>query len=168
MRRQRIAGVFDHRRILGKARHEREFASADKAREIDCAGIEHIRLPGQPLVDRLREHRADPGMGILHIVDRVLVGAREREVDIEHELGIGLALDQKKTHRVAPAPDRLIAADALGRRAIGADAARPVDQIAQGDVRPGALGDLDLLATAHHGHHLVQHVVGKVFRDADA
>ena len=77
-------------------------------------------------------------MGVLHVEDRVLVVLLERQVHFEGELGVGLAADQEEAHRVA---------------------AGPVDEVAQGDVAAGALGDLDLLAPAQDGHHLVQHVV---------
>ena len=85
-------------------------------------------------------------MGILHVVHRVLVGAFLRQVNIEHKLGIGLARDQEKPHRVAPAHHIAVA--------------RHLDQITQGDVGAGPLGNLDFLAALHHRHHLVQHVVG--------
>ncbi len=86
-------------------------------------------------------------MRILHVIHRVLVGLFERQVDVEHELGIGLARDQEKAHRVA---------------------AHPVDEVAHGHVRAGALGNLHFLAAAHHLHQAVQHVFGIARRDADA
>jgi hypothetical protein len=47
-------------------------------------------------------------------------------------------------------------------------ASRPdfVDQVAQRHVAAGALGDLHLLAAAHDGDHLVQHVFRIALRDA--
>ncbi len=86
-------------------------------------------------------------MGVLHVEDRVLVVLLQRQVHVEGEFGVGLATDQEKAHRVA---------------------AGPVDQVTQGDVGAGALGDFHLLATLHHRDHLVQHVIGVARRNADA
>jgi hypothetical protein len=66
---------------------------------------------------------------VLHVEDRVLVVLLEGQVDVEGELGVGLAAQHEEADGVA---------------------ARPVDQIAQRHVAAGALGDLDLLAAAHH------------------
>jgi hypothetical protein len=83
----------------------------------------------------------------LHAVHRVLVALRAREVDVEHEVRVAAAHQVEVPHRVAP---------------------RPVDEVAHRDVAAGALGDLHLLAAAHHGDHLVQHVLGVALGDAEA
>jgi hypothetical protein len=53
-------------------------------------------------------------------------------------------------------------------RSVPSRAALQLDQVAQRHVAAGALGDLHLLAAAHHRDHLVQHVVRVALRDADA
>ncbi len=111
-------------------------------------------------------------MRVLHVVDRVFVVLFECQIDIEHEFRIGLARHQEKAHGVASAAQQLgrLRAVVIGARAVIGrigQAARPFDQVAHGDVAAGALGNLHLLAVAHHGHHLVQHVVGIADRNAD-
>jgi hypothetical protein len=75
-------------------------------------------LGRQALGRALGQHRADAGMGVLHVEHRVLVVLLERQVDVEGELGVGLAADQEEAHRVA---------------------AGPVDQVAQRDVAAARL-----------------------------
>ena len=50
-----------------------------------------LRAPGPVSAARLRQHRADAGMGVLHVVHRVVVRLRGSEVEIEIERKIGLA-----------------------------------------------------------------------------
>ena len=82
-------------------------------------------------------------MRVLDVEDRVLVVALQGQVDVEGELGVGLAAQHEEADRVL---------------------AGPLDQVAQRHVGAGALGKLDLLAVALHAHHRVQHVVGVVLR----
>src|SRR5690606_2833748 len=77
-------------------------------------------------------------MGILDVVHRVIGRLRARQVDIEGQLTVGF------TH---------------GQEVTGSIAADFVDQVAQGQIGAGPLGDFYLFATTHHGHHLVQHEV---------
>jgi len=56
-------------------------------------------------------------MRVLDVVDRVFVGAGQREIDIEREFGVALAGDQEEADRI-PAPDDVAVAG-------------PVDQITQ-------------------------------------
>src|SRR5208283_4852620 len=95
---------------------------------------------------RLLEHAAYARVRILHVVDRILLAARARQVDVEGELRIGLAHEKEETHRIA---------------------ADLVDQIAHRDVVAGTLADLHLLAALHYRDHLVQHVIGITLRNAD-
>ena len=48
----------------------------------------------------LSEHTATAGMGILDIVNRVLIGLRDRQVNIKNKLGIGLTRDKKKPYGI--------------------------------------------------------------------
>jgi hypothetical protein len=57
-------------------------------------------------------------MRVLNVIDRIVLGLRLREIDVEHELAVGLARNQEKTHCIAP---------------------HLVDQVAHGDVAAGAL-----------------------------
>ena len=84
-------------------------------------------------------------MRVLHVEDRVLVVALERQVDVEGELGVGLPAQHEEADRVL---------------------AGPLDQVAQGHVGAGALGELDLLAVALDPHHGVEHVVRVAGRHA--
>ena len=84
-------------------------------------------------------------MRVLHVIDRIVLGLRLGQVDVEHEFRVGLARNQEETHRIAP---------------------NLVDQIAHRDVAAGALGEFYLLAPLHHRHHLVQHVRRVVPRNA--
>src|SRR5690606_21224783 len=120
--------------------HQRKFGGR---RQEGGVGLRDAGLVGA----RLGDHRAYAGVRILDVVHRVFVALGQREVDIEHEFGIGPALDQEVSHRIA---------------------AHPVDQVAQGDVTAGAFGDLDLFAAARHLYHLVQHVRGVIGGDAGA
>ena len=125
----------EHVGVGGQGQHQRGLGGRGQQRQVGPGQRGHVAAAGAPL----RQHRADARMRVLHIEHRVLVVLLEREVDVEHELGVGLAAEHEKAHRVA---------------------AGPVDQVAQRDVAAGSLGDLHLLAAAHHRHHLVQHVVG--------
>ena len=93
----------------------------------------------------LTDHAVNPRMRILHVVHRVFIGGLLREVDVEHELGVGLARDEKKPHRVA----------APGHVAI----ARHADQIMQRDIGACALRDFYFFTALHHRDHFVQQVV---------
>ena len=84
-------------------------------------------------------------MGVLHIKHRVVVVLRQRQIDVEHVFGVGLAAEQEKPHRIF---------------------AGPLDQITQSDIAARAFGNFDFLATAHHPHHGVQHIVGVAGGDA--
>src|SRR5678810_911827 len=92
-----------------------------------CSVLEQYAAQGAgqgALVAALRrvllEHRTDAGVRVLDVEDRVLVVLLERQVDVEGELGVGLAAQHEEAHRVA---------------------AGPVDQVAQRHVVAGALGD---------------------------
>ena len=84
-------------------------------------------------------------MGVLHVVHRVVLGLRLGQVDVEHEFAVGLARGEEKACCIPP---------------------DFIDQVAQRDIRAGALGDLHFFAAAHHRHHLVQNIVGVAGRDA--
>mmetsp|Transcript_20389 Transcript_20389/g.78156 ORF Transcript_20389/g.78156 Transcript_20389/m.78156 type:complete len:636 (-) Transcript_20389:435-2342(-) len=129
-----VGGELEHQRLLGRRGQQAQVGGSDAA---DVAA--HV---GRPFAD----HGADAGMGVLHIEHRVLVVLLQRQVDVEGELGVGLAADQEEAHRVA---------------------AGPVHQVAQRHIGAGALGDLDLLAVLHDRDHLVQHIVREALRDAE-
>ena len=114
-----------------------------EARDVALAELAIVRVA---LLLQLAQHAADARVRVLHVVDRIVVALRARQVDVEDELRIGLRATQEAAHRVA--------ADLL-------------DQIAQRDVAAGALGELHFLAAAHDRDHLVQHVVRIALRDAD-
>ena len=82
----------------------------------------------------------------LHIVDGVFFRLTAREIDIEDQLRVAAAHEIEIAHRIA---------------------ADFVDEVTHRDVRAGALGDLHLFTALHDGHHLMQHVVGIAFRNAD-
>ena len=80
---------------------------------------------------RIHKYQVGDGTEIMRVLDvehRVVVRLRQRQVDVEHHLRVGLARDQEIARRVAA--DR-------------------IDQIAQRDVTAGALGNLDLFAATH-------------------
>ena len=79
----------------------------------------------------------------LDVVDRILLRLRAREVDVEDELRVALPHQEEVPHRVTP---------------------DFVDEVAHRDVAARALRDLHLFAAAHHGHHLVQHVLRVALR----
>ncbi|KAG1258835.1 hypothetical protein G6F65_015455 [Rhizopus arrhizus] len=138
MRRQVLGGQGHHVREFSQALHQREFGRGGQQRRI---GGGHVSGRHAGVVD----HRADARVGVLDVIDGVLVALGQRQVHVEHEFGVGAALDQEVAHGVA---------------------AHPVDQVAHGHVAARALGDLDLFAAAHHLDHLVQHVGRVVLRDA--
>ena len=84
-------------------------------------------------------------MGVLHVVHRVVIVFGHCQIHVKGVLGVGLAAQQKKAHRVP---------------------AGPLDQVAQRDIAARALGDLDLFAPLDHPHHGVQHIVGVARRHA--
>ena len=136
------------------ARHQRIFCWRDQPVDGSlCSSRQRSRLIGIGQdTTGLRQNGADPGVGVLDVIDGVLVGTRQGQVHIEGELGIALARDEEEAHGIAPA--NLV------------PAARPFDQVTQRDVAAGPLGYLDLLAAAHDAHHLVQHVIGVALRNA--
>ena len=77
-------------------------------------------------------------MGVLDVVHGVVVALRGGEVDVEGELGVG---------------------GTGGQEVAGGIAAHFIDEVPQGDITAGALGQLYLLAIAHHRYHLVQHIL---------
>ena len=67
---------------------------------------------------RLPQHRAHARMRVLHVVDGVVLRLRAREVDVEHELGVGLARHEEVAHGVAPRfVDEVAQRDVARRRA---------------------------------------------------
>ena len=95
---------------------------------------------------RLAEQAGATGMSVLNVVDGVLVAARQGQIDIEGQLRGRCAGNQKVASRVA---------------------AYPIDQIAKRYIATGPFGQLDLCPLSHDGHHLMQHVLGPPFGDAD-
>ena len=83
----------------------------------------------------------------MNVIDRIVLGLRAGEIDVEDEFRVRLARHEKKTHGIA---------------------AHFVDQIADRHIAAGALADLHFLAAAHHRDHLMQNVVGIPERNADA
>ena len=73
--------------VIGQPVHQRLFARALQRRESD--GLD--RRDSEAFFFRLRQHRTDARMGVLHVVHRILVRSRYRQVDVEHELGVGFA-----------------------------------------------------------------------------
>ena len=92
----------------------------------------------------LREHRANAGVRILHVVHRIFVVFLHSQIDIKCVFGVGFAAEQEETHGIG---------------------AGPFDQIAQGHIAAGTLADLDFFTTPDNAYHGVQHVVGITFWD---
>ena len=88
----------------------------------------------------LAQDRADAGVRVLQIVERVFVGLGA-EIDVEHEFGIGLARNEEEA---------------------GGVAADPVDEVAQHDVCASTLAHFDFLTVFDHQQHLVRGYSGKV------
>src|SRR5512139_4059913 len=103
MRRELARRLGDDIGIVAEPRHQLELARARERREI---GLPELRLLAAELAWVARaplvEYGVDAGVGVLHVVDRVLLRLRAREVDVEHELGFGLARGEEEAHRVAP------------------------------------------------------------------
>src|SRR5690554_234728 len=97
-----------------------------------------VQAPLYTFSRQFAQYAANPGMGILDVIHRVFIGLGAGQVDIEGQLGIHAARRQEES---------------------GSVAAHFVDQVPNGHVAAGTLGDLYLLARAGHHHHLVQNVV---------
>ena len=95
---------------------------------------------------RLREDAGDAGVGVLHVVDRVLVALALRQVDVELHLGVGGALEEE---------------EAAG---VGADL---IDDLAQGDDLAGALREAHGLAAALEADELADDDLKPPFLDAE-
>src|SRR5690554_961074 len=83
-------------------------------------------------------------MGILDVIHRVFIGLGAGQVDIEGQLGIDTACGQEEA---------------------GGVAAHFVDQVPNGYVAAGTLGDFHFLAGSGHHYHLVQNVVRPTLGD---
>nr|GEU28637.1 hypothetical protein [Tanacetum cinerariifolium] len=134
-------------RVRGQGGQQRRLGGRRQWRQVHVAQRCFVAGP-------LFQHAADARMGVLHVIHRVFIRGFQRDVHVEHEFGVGFARNEEEAHGVATLGD--------------VAAARPFDQVAHGDVRAGALGDLDFLAALHDGDHLVQHVVGEALRNAQA
>ena len=95
-------------------------------------------VPFPTLLGQFAFDAAGPGMSVLDVIHRIVIALGQREIDIEGQLGAGRARGEEETRGVAP---------------------HLVYQVPQGDVAARPLGQFDLLAIAHHGHHLVQDVI---------
>ena len=84
-----VARQFAHDDLLGFAVEAIEFREAV------------VAVPLQSALAELAHHAGDARMRVLHVVDRVVVGLRAGEVDVEDELRIGFARDQEPARRVA-------------------------------------------------------------------
>ena len=91
VRRQVGGGARQHLGVFGQLQHQRLLGGGDQQRQVRRV---------QPVLP-LRQHRADAGVRVLHVEHRVLVVGLQRQVDVEDELGVGLAADQEEAHRVA-------------------------------------------------------------------
>ncbi len=143
VRLQRLAGDFHHFREAGDFDHQPQRGLVRQQAETGAALAEIVR---QALLLRLTQQAAHAGMRILHVEHRVVIALLAREIDVEGQLGIGLARDQEPARRVA---------------------AHFIDQVAQRQVAAGALGQLHFLAATHHRHHLVQHVFRPALGNAE-
>ncbi len=86
-------------------------------------------------------------MGILHIVNGVVIIFGNGQIHIKQILGVGLSTQEKEANRVL---------------------AGPINQVSQGDVTTGTLGDFDLFTSAHDPHHGVQNIGGEFLGDPQA
>ena len=84
MRRQIARRGFDHFAELGQLVGDGQFARIAEQRQV---GLGQRRQIAGPLVD----HRADAGMGVLDVIDRVFVGLALGQIEVEIEVLVGLA-----------------------------------------------------------------------------
>ena len=136
MRCQIAGGNGELRRKIGQPPQQRVLVTACQRREIDLCQPRRRFVKGDA---GLLQHRAHARMRVLNVVNRIIFRLRTREIDIENELGIGLARYEEEADRIA---------------------ADYVAQVANRHIASGALADLDLFAAAHHRDHLVQNIVG--------
>ena len=99
--------------------HEVAFSRVIEPCEVLVARLLRVEAPGF----RVAENRTDACVRVLHVVDRILVAARQGQIDIKSELRGGCAGNQKIASSVA---------------------AYPIDQIAERYVAPGPFGQFDL------------------------
>ena len=142
MRCEIAGGNGELRRKIGQPPQQRVLVTACQRREIDLCQPRRRFVKGDA---GLLQHRAHARMRVLNVVNRIIFRLRTREIDIENELGIGLARYEEEADRIA---------------------ADFVDQVANRHIASGALADLDLFAAAHHRDHLVQNIIGIAGRNA--
>src|SRR5690554_5734139 len=134
-------GVGNQLRILGQLIGQFFFFIQSQQ-----AQIAHtlVQAPLYAFGRQFAQYAANPGMGILDVIHRVFIGLGAGQVDIEGQLGIHAARRQEET---------------------GSIAAHFVDQVPNGHVAAGTLGDFHFLAGAGHHYHLVQNIVRPALGD---
>src|SRR5690554_2038842 len=135
-------GIGNQLRVLGQLVGQFFFFGQGQQAQIAHA---FVQATLNPFGGQFAQYAANPGMGILNVIHRVFIGLGAGQVDIEGQLGIHAARRQEET---------------------GSIAAHFVDQVPNGHVAAGTLGDLYLLARAGHHYHLVQNVVRPALGDS--
>src|SRR5450432_3838716 len=141
MRLQRLGGAGEHWRKVQQRLDQLSLLGLDERIKVDVARNERRRInvadAKNPAQARVRH---------LDVIDRILLRLRAREIDVEHQLRLGLSHREEVAHRIA------------------ADVG---EQLLERDDGPRALGELHFLSVAHELYEIVQDVVGIAFRDPD-
>jgi len=82
-------GAVIHR--VGERRQEFDHLEILRCREAGQISRRRFFRGDETFLGGVLENTADAGMGILDIIDRILVGLLFGQVDVEYQLGIGLA-----------------------------------------------------------------------------
>ncbi len=143
MRLKSLCGRCNHLRVAREADHQGQRFGFVQLVEVLQSVVNIMTCPG---FCGFAQHARTASMSVLNVVDRILVAARQGQIDIKSELRGGCAGNQKIASRVA---------------------AYPIDQIAERYVAPGPFRQFDLCPLSHDGHHLMQHVLGPALGDAD-
>ena len=83
MRTQFILCAGKYIRIIGQFGQQSVFMGRNQRGKIHIVQNGLVSAP-------LREDGTDTRMGILYVIDRIFVGLRKRQIDVEYEFGIGL------------------------------------------------------------------------------
>ena len=145
-RRQVLSTVCQSRREIRKFAHQSEFGRSSQRRQV-FRGHFFDRGDLNAFFLRLGKNRADSGMGVLQIVDRVFVGLAKGQIHIKNKLSVGSAINHEETCSIF---------------------SDPVDQVRERDVSAAAFAHLDGLSVFDHLKHLVQHVLGESLRNVEA
>ena len=105
--------------------------------------IELLLPPIDAKFRSVAQHRGNPGVGVLNVVDRIVVGAFDQQIEVQRQWRVNGVTDQRVASGVHP---------------------NLVDQILQGDDIARALGQPNFFATLHHLDQLANRDLDVVFR----